>query len=89
MSRDTGYEAKGASVVGKLWSSVFGRVVTDRQPPTAPSKPEKSSIEEPALGMKLTGDPHPLDRLVRSSRIPSRLSSSRTACHGSSFLVST
>ena len=64
MSRETGYEAKGASVVGKLWSSLFGRVVTDRQPPTDPSEPEKSAIEEPALGMKLTGDPHPLDRLV-------------------------
>ena len=64
MSRDTGYEAKGASVVGKLWSSMFGRVVTDRQPPTDPSMPEKSLAEEPALGMKLTGDPHPLDHLV-------------------------
>ena len=64
MSRDTGYEAEGASVVGKLWSSMFGRVVTDRQPPTDPSGAEKSVMEEPALGMKLTGDPHPLDRLV-------------------------
>jgi hypothetical protein len=64
MSRDTGYEAKGASVVGKLWSSMFGRVVNDRQPPTDPSPTEKSLAEEPALGMKLTGDPHPLDRLV-------------------------
>jgi hypothetical protein len=64
MSRDTGYEAKGASVVGKLWSSMFGRVVTDRQPPTDPSPMEKGLAEEPALGMKLTGDPHPLDRLV-------------------------
>jgi hypothetical protein len=64
MSRDTGYETEGASVVGKLWSSMFGRVVTDRQPSTDPSGAEKSVIEEPALGMKLTGDPHPLDRLV-------------------------
>jgi hypothetical protein len=64
MSRDTGYQAKGASVVGKLWSSVFGRVITDRQPATAPSDPRPSDVEEPALGMKLTGDPHPLDRLV-------------------------
>jgi hypothetical protein len=64
MSRDTGYEAEGASVVGKLWSSMFGRVVTDRQPPTDLSDREKNVIEEPALGMKLTGDPHPLDRLV-------------------------
>jgi hypothetical protein len=56
--------AKGASVVGKLWSSLFGRVVTDRQPPTVPSALEKSAVKEPALGMKLTGDPHPLDRLV-------------------------
>src|SRR5687768_2721378 len=64
MSRDTGYEAEGASVVGKLWSSMFGRVVTDRQPSTDPSGAEKSVMEEPALGMKLTGDPHPLDRLV-------------------------
>jgi hypothetical protein len=51
-------------VVGKLWSSLFGRVVTDRQSPTAPSDPEKTAVKEPALGMKLTGDPHPLDRLV-------------------------
>ena len=51
-------------MVGKLWSSLFGRVVTDRQSPTAPSDPEKSAVKEPALGMKLTGDPHPLDRLV-------------------------
>jgi hypothetical protein len=64
MSRDTGYEAKGASVVGKLWSSMFGRVVTDRQAPTDRSAMEKNLAEEPALGMKLTGDPHPLDRLV-------------------------
>lgn len=55
---------KGTFVVGKLWSSLFGRVVSDRQAPTAPSDPEKSAVEEPALGMKLTGDPHPLDRLV-------------------------
>jgi hypothetical protein len=65
MSRETGYETKGTSVVGKLWSSLFGRVVTDRQPLTGPSDPERSvATEEPALGMKLTGDPHPLDRLV-------------------------
>ncbi|HEX6756974.1 MAG TPA: hypothetical protein VF086_00970 [Propionibacteriaceae bacterium] len=64
MSRETGYEMKGTFVVGKLWSSLFGRVVSDRQAPTAPSDPEKSAVEEPALGMKLTGDPHPLDRLV-------------------------
>jgi hypothetical protein len=64
MSRETGCELKGASVVGKLWSSLFGRVVTDRQSPTAPNEPEKRAVEEPALGMKLTGDPHPLDRLV-------------------------
>jgi len=51
-------------VVGKLWSSLFGRVVTDRQSPTAPSDPAKTAVKEPALGMKLTGDPHPLDRLV-------------------------
>jgi len=51
-------------VVGKLWSSLFGRVVSDRQSPTAPSDPEKTAVKEPALGMKLTGDPHPLDRLV-------------------------
>ncbi len=62
--RDTGYQAKGASVVGKLWTSLFGRVVTDRQLPTAPSEPELVVIEEPALGMKLTGEPHPLDRMV-------------------------
>jgi hypothetical protein len=64
MSRDTGYEVKGASVVGKLWSSMFGRVVNDRQSPTDPGAPEKRVVEEPALDMKLTGDPHPLDRLV-------------------------
>jgi hypothetical protein len=64
MSRETGYEAKGASVVRKVWSSLFGRVVTDRQHPTDPVNPEKGAVEEPALGMKLTGDPHPLDRLV-------------------------
>ena len=51
-------------MVGKLWSSMFGRVVTDRQTPTDPSDREKNVMEEPALGMKLTGDPHPLDRLV-------------------------
>jgi hypothetical protein len=62
--RDTGYEAKGALVVGKLWTSLFGRVVTDRQPPIAASEPERAVIEEPALGMKLTGEPHPLDRMV-------------------------
>jgi hypothetical protein len=64
MSRDTGYQAKGTSVVGKLWSSMFGRVVSDRQPPTAPSDPHQTDVAEPTLGMKLTGDPHPLDRLV-------------------------
>jgi hypothetical protein len=64
MSRDTGYQAKGTSVVGKLWSSMFGRVVSDRQPPTAPSDSERTDVAEPTLGMKLTGDPHPLDRLV-------------------------
>jgi hypothetical protein len=64
MSRETGYEMKGTLVVGKLWSSLFGRVVSDRQSPIAQSDPEKSAVEEPALGMKLTGDPHPLDRLV-------------------------
>ena len=64
MSRDTGYEVKGALVVGKLWSSMFGRVVNDRQSPTDPRAAEKRVVEEPALGMKLTGDPHPLDRLV-------------------------
>jgi hypothetical protein len=65
MSRETGYETKGTSVVGKLWSSLFGRVITDRQSPTAPGDPERSvAVAEPALGMKLTGDPHPLDRLV-------------------------
>jgi hypothetical protein len=51
-------------VVGKLWTSLFGRVVTDRQPPTAPSEPEMAVVEEPALGMKLTGEPRPLDRMV-------------------------
>jgi hypothetical protein len=51
-------------VVGKLWSSLFGRVVTDRQSPTAPSDPERGAVKELALGMKLTGDPHALDRLV-------------------------
>src|SRR4029450_249905 len=64
MSRETGYNARGASVVRKVWSSLFGRVVTDRQTPTDPTDPEKSAVEEPTLGMKLTGDPHPLDRLV-------------------------
>ncbi|HET9302290.1 MAG TPA: hypothetical protein VFO20_05900 [Propionibacteriaceae bacterium] len=64
MSRDTGYQAKGTSVVGKLWSSMFGRVVSERQPPTAPNDPEQTDVAEPTLGMKLTGDPHPLDRLV-------------------------
>ena len=52
------------SVVGKLWTSLFGRVVTDRQLPTAPSEPETALAEEPALGMKLTGEPRPLDRMV-------------------------
>jgi hypothetical protein len=51
-------------VVGKLWSSLFGRVVTDRQSPTAPSDAERGAVKELALGMKLTGDPHALDRLV-------------------------
>ena len=58
------YYAKGASVVRKVWSSLFGRIVTDRQTPTDPTDPESSAAEEPTLGMKLTGDPHPLDRLV-------------------------
>jgi hypothetical protein len=62
--RDTRYQAKGASVVGKLWTSLFGRAASDRQVPTAPVEPEKSPVEEPALGMKLTGEPHPLDRMV-------------------------
>jgi hypothetical protein len=64
MSRETGYYAKGASVVRKVWSSLFSRVVTDRQTPTDSTAPERSAAEEPTLGMKLTGDPHPLDRLV-------------------------
>jgi hypothetical protein len=64
MSRETGYYAEGASVVRKVWSSLFGRVVVDRQTPTDPTDPEKRAVEEPTLGMKLTGDPHPLDRLV-------------------------
>jgi len=52
-------------VVGKLWTSLFGRVVvSDRQPPTALGEPETGLVEEPALGMKLTGEPHPLDRMV-------------------------
>jgi hypothetical protein len=51
-------------VVGKKWTSLFGRVVTDRQVPPGPSEPEIIVAEEPALGMKLTGEPHPLDRLV-------------------------
>jgi hypothetical protein len=52
-------------VVGKLWTSLFGRVVvSDRQPPTALGEPESGPVEEPALGMKLTGEPHPLDRMV-------------------------
>jgi hypothetical protein len=55
---------KGVSVVGKLWTSLFGRAVTDRQLPTAPGEPEIAALEEPALGMKLTGEPHPLDRMV-------------------------
>jgi hypothetical protein len=62
--RDTRYEAKGASVVGKLWTSLFGRGVPDRQSPIAPDEPERRPVEEPALGMKLTGEPHPLDRMV-------------------------
>jgi hypothetical protein len=51
-------------VVGKLWTSLFGRVVTDRQLPPAPGEPEPRAAAEPALGMKLTGEPHPLDRMV-------------------------
>lgn len=52
-------------MVGKLWTSLFGRVVvSDRQPPTALGEPETGLVEEPALGMKLTGEPHPLDRMV-------------------------
>jgi hypothetical protein len=55
---------KGVSVVGKLWTSLFGRVVTDRQSSTTPSEPETALAEVPVLGMKLTGEPHPLDRMV-------------------------
>jgi hypothetical protein len=62
--RDTRYEAKGASVVGKLWTSLFGRADSDRQSPITPDEPERVPVEEPALGMKLTGEPHPLDRMV-------------------------
>ena len=51
-------------MVRKVWSSLFGRVVTDRQPPIDSTEPQKTAIEGPELGMKLTGDPHPLDRLV-------------------------
>ena len=51
-------------MVRKVWSSLFGRVVTDRQTPTDAMEPEKSVGESQDLGMKLTGDPHPLDRLV-------------------------
>lgn len=51
-------------MVGKLWTSLFGRAVPDRQLPIAPDEPERSPVEEPALGMKLTGEPHPLDRMV-------------------------
>jgi hypothetical protein len=51
-------------VVRKVWSSLFGRVVTERQPPTDYTEPVMTAIEGPELGMKLTGDPHPLDRLV-------------------------
>src|SRR4029450_1806860 len=64
MSRETGYNARGASVVRKVWSSLFGRVVADRQTPSDPTDPEKSAVAEPTLGMHPTGDPHPLDRLV-------------------------
>jgi hypothetical protein len=64
MSETLDTRRKAASVGGKLWTSLFGRVVTDRQLPTAPSEPELVVIEEPALGMKLTGEPHPLDRMV-------------------------
>ena len=52
-------------MVGKLWTSLVGRVVvSDRQPPTDLGEPETGPVEEPALGMKLTGEPHPLDRMV-------------------------
>jgi hypothetical protein len=51
-------------VVGKKWTSVFGRVGSDRQLPKVPGEPEWPPAEEPSLGMKLTGDPHPLDRMV-------------------------
>ena len=51
-------------MVGKLWTSLFGRVVTDRQLPPAPGVPAPRVAAEPALGMKLTGEPHPLDRMV-------------------------
>ena len=51
-------------MVGKLWTSLFDRIVTDRQLATAPSEPEPRATAEPVLGMKLTGEPHPLDRMV-------------------------
>jgi hypothetical protein len=51
-------------VVGKLWTSLFGRVVTDRQLPTTPVEPETIAAQQPVLGMRLTGEPHPLDRMV-------------------------
>ena len=51
-------------MVGKKWTSVFGRVGSDRQLPKVPGEPEWAPAEEPTLGMKLTGDPHPLDRMV-------------------------
>ena len=51
-------------MVGKLWTSLFDRIVTDRQLATAPGEPEPRASAEPTLGMKLTGEPHPLDRMV-------------------------
>ena len=52
-------------MVGKVWTSLFGRVVPDRQVPTVSGELEEwGHVEEPALGMKLTGEPHPLDRMV-------------------------
>jgi hypothetical protein len=52
-------------VVGKVWTSLFGRVVPDRQVPTVSGEVEdRGYVDEPVLGMKLTGEPHPLDRMV-------------------------
>ena len=52
-------------MVGKVWTSLFGRVVPDRQVPTVSGEvADRVYIEEPVLGMKLTGEPHPLDRMV-------------------------